>query len=65
VFARAHARLGEVPYAEVVVEDRCDVQALQAHCARVLSPYKVPLEFALVDAVPRSPGGKILRRPAS
>ena len=66
VFARAHDRLGEVPHAEVVVEGgRCDLQALQAHCARALSPYKVPLEFALVDAVPRSPGGKILRRPAS
>lgn len=65
VFARAHARLGEVPCAEVVLEGACDLEALQAHCARSLSPYKVPLEFRVVDAVPRSPGGKILRRPAT
>jgi len=64
VFSRAHPRLGEVPYAEVVAAGgRCDVEALKAHCAQLLSPYKVPLEFTIVDAVPRSPGGKILRRP--
>ena len=37
---------------------------LKAHCARALSPYKVPVEFTVVEAVPRTPGGKILRRPA-
>ena len=63
VFSRPHAHLGEVPCAQVVVDaPECDLQALKAHCARFLSPYKVPLEFAVVDAVPRSPGGKILRR---
>ena len=63
VFARSHARLGEVPCAEVVLDSSgCDLDALRAHCARVLSPYKVPLEFTVVAAVPRTPGGKILRR---
>ena len=38
-------------------------QALKAHCARALSPYKVPVEFTVVEAVPRTSGGKILRRP--
>src|SRR5882762_3732062 len=65
VFGRPHARIGEVPCAEVVVDPAgCDLDALKTHCARVLSSYKVPLEFKVVDAVPRTPGGKISRRPA-
>jgi len=65
VFGRAHAHLGEVPCAEIVADTgRLDLDALKAHCARALSPYKVPVEFTVVEAVPRTPGGKILRRPA-
>lgn len=65
VVGRSHARLGAVPYAEVVLDSPdCDVEALKAFCARTLSPYKVPLEFAVVAAIPRTPGGKILRAPA-
>jgi len=64
VFGRAHARLGEAPCAEIVVDPGgCDLDGLKAHCARVLSPYKVPVEWSVVEAVPRTPGGKILRRP--
>lgn len=64
VFGRAHARLGEVPCAEIVFDaGGCDLDGLKAHCARVLSPYKVPVEWRVVEAVPRTPGGKILRRP--
>jgi acyl-CoA synthetase (AMP-forming)/AMP-acid ligase II len=64
VFARAHPHLGEVPYAEIALDGAAiDVEALRAHCSVRLSPYKVPLEFRIVDAVPRTPGGKILRRP--
>jgi len=64
VFGRAHAHLGEVPCAEIVLYSGCDLDGLRAHCGRALSPYKVPVEFTVVDAVPRTPGGKILRRPA-
>ncbi len=65
VFGRAHARLGEVPCAEIVVNaGGFDLDTLKAHCARALSPYKVPVEFTVVEAVPRTPGGKILRQPA-
>jgi len=65
VFGRAHAHLGEVPCAEIVLDSTgCDLDALRAHCAHALSPYKVPVEFTVVEAVPRTPGGKILRRPA-
>lgn len=64
VFGREHARLGEVPCAEIAVAGGgCDLEALKAHCARALSPYKVPVEWTVVAAVPRTPGGKILRRP--
>jgi acyl-CoA synthetase (AMP-forming)/AMP-acid ligase II len=59
----AHPRLGQVPRAEIVLAGTgCDVDALRAHCARALSPYKVPVEFSVVTAIPRTPGGKILRR---
>jgi len=62
VFSRPHARMGEVPCAEVVLDSRgCDLDALKTHCARLLSSYKVPLEFTVVDAVPRTPSGKIRR----
>jgi len=61
VFSRPHAHMGEVPCAEVVVEPGCDLMALRSYCARVLSSYKVPLEFTVVDAVPRTPSGKIRR----
>jgi acyl-CoA synthetase (AMP-forming)/AMP-acid ligase II len=64
VFARPHPHLGEIPYAEIALGGAAiDVEALKAHCNTRLSPYKVPLEFRIVDAVPRTPGGKILRRP--
>ena len=53
-----------MPCAEIVLDAAgCDLDALKAHCARALSPYKVPLEFTVVDAVPKTAGGKILRRP--
>jgi long-chain acyl-CoA synthetase len=60
VFSRPHARVGEVACAEVVVDPR-HLDALKTHCTRVLSAYKVPVEFTVVDAVPRTPSGKIRR----
>jgi acyl-coenzyme A synthetase/AMP-(fatty) acid ligase len=63
VFGRPHAGLGQVPHAEVVAAGRpFDVEALRAHCARALSAHKVPVEFTLVPAIARTPGGKVLRR---
>jgi long-chain acyl-CoA synthetase len=64
VFGTPHPRLGQVPRAEVVfTTPRPDVDAVKRHCARALSPYKIPVEFRVVDAVAKTPGGKILRRP--
>jgi acyl-CoA synthetase (AMP-forming)/AMP-acid ligase II len=62
VFGRPHPRLGEVPCAEIALDPGTDLDDLKTHCAHMLSPYKVPLEFTVVDAVARTPGGKILRR---
>lgn len=64
VHGHPHARLGEVPRAQIVLDSpACDLDALRAHCARELSSYKVPVEFTVVAAIPKTPGGKILRRP--
>ena len=64
VFGTPHAQLGQVPRAEVVFATPSpDVDGLRRHCARVLSPYKVPAEFTVVEATAKTPGGKILRRP--
>ena len=63
VVGEPHPRLGQVPRAEVVLADGgCDLDALKSHCARALSSYKVPLDFTVVPAIARTPGGKILRR---
>jgi len=65
VLGRSHHRLGQVPVAEVVLAEPAaglDRQALEAHCARQLSPLKIPIELAVVEAIPKTAGGKILRR---
>jgi long-chain acyl-CoA synthetase len=67
VFGRPHAHLSEVPYAEVAVRDEhratFDPADLVAYCSRELSPWKVPVKIDVVASIPRTPGGKILRRP--
>jgi len=66
VFGYPHTHLGQVPGAEIVLDSPdCDVNALRSYCARALTPYKVPLEFTIVPAIARTPGGKILRVPGS
>jgi acyl-coenzyme A synthetase/AMP-(fatty) acid ligase len=63
VVGAPHPHLGQVPRAEVAfLTPEPDLDGLRAHCARLLSPYKVPFEFTVVEATPRTPGGKILRR---
>jgi acyl-CoA synthetase (AMP-forming)/AMP-acid ligase II len=66
VFARPHPHLGELPRAEIVLASgtaALDRAAVEAHCARHLSPYKVPVELTVVTAIPKTAGGKIVRRP--
>lgn len=53
-------RLGEVPVAFVVGDAGAD--ELEELCRRHLTPYKVPVAFRRVTALPRSDVGKVLRR---
>jgi acyl-CoA synthetase (AMP-forming)/AMP-acid ligase II len=57
-------RLGEVPWAFVVPRAGTSVDAdgLEALCRQHLAPYKVPVRFESVDALPRNEVGKVLLR---
>jgi long-chain acyl-CoA synthetase len=57
-------RTGEAVVAFVVPEPgtRPDADALLAHCTRGLARYKCPTRVEIVDALPRSFAGKVLRR---
>jgi long-chain acyl-CoA synthetase len=55
-------RLGEVPYAWVIGGSSLDPSDLGAWCRDRLVPYKVPAGFTVVDDLPRSEIGKLLRR---
>jgi acyl-CoA synthetase (AMP-forming)/AMP-acid ligase II len=57
-------RLGQVPWAFVVpaAGARVDAAALAALAREHLAPYKVPVEFRAVDALPRNDIGKVVAR---
>jgi acyl-CoA synthetase (AMP-forming)/AMP-acid ligase II len=56
------AESGERPVAFVVARGELDRDALMAYVAEQVAPYKQLREIELVDALPRSPTGKLLRR---
>lgn len=60
------SRVGQIPWAFVVVRDGADPTELDARLdARAresLAAYKVPAGYSLVDELPRSDVGKVLRR---
>jgi acyl-coenzyme A synthetase/AMP-(fatty) acid ligase len=58
----ADERLGEVPVAFLVTTGAFDEDELVAVCREHLAPYKVPVRFRRIDALPRSEVGKVLRR---
>jgi fatty-acyl-CoA synthase len=64
VVAQAHERWGEVPYAFVVTQPDADVDAdaLLEHCRASLANFKVPTGVTFLDALPRNPSGKVLKR---
>jgi len=53
---------GEVPKAFVVLRRAVPPEALLAYVAERVAPYKKIRAVEVVDAIPRSPSGKILRR---
>jgi len=65
VLGREDPHWGEAVTAIVVarVGERLDAEALRAHCAGSLAPYKVPKHFVLAsEPLPRTRSGKLLRR---
>jgi long-chain acyl-CoA synthetase len=64
VLAKEHPHLGEIPVAEIVLEPGAvapDRKALAAHLRARLPAYKVPREFRVVDDLPRTATGKLVR----
>lgn len=64
VVAHPDERWGEVPVAYVALAAGATVtpDELVEHCRARLARYKVPKEVSLVDALPRNPSGKVLKR---
>ncbi|MBI3880960.1 MAG: acyl--CoA ligase [Verrucomicrobia bacterium] len=67
VFGRAHAHLGEVVEAEVVLDPpEATLDSVRAFCREHLASYKIPMRFTVVTALPRTPvTGKIRRDSAA
>jgi acyl-CoA synthetase (AMP-forming)/AMP-acid ligase II len=64
VVGRPDDRWGEVPVAYVVLRSGTDAtaDALIEHCAAQLAKFKVPRDVTFIDALPRNPSGKVLKR---
>jgi acyl-CoA synthetase (AMP-forming)/AMP-acid ligase II len=64
VVGRPDARWGEVPVAFVVLRTGATPTAdeLIDHCRGQLAKFKVPKEIFFIDALPRNPSGKVLKR---
>jgi len=64
VVARPDERWGEVPVAHVVRREGSTVTAdeLLDHCRAQLAKFKVPKDITFLDALPRNPSGKVLKR---
>lgn len=55
---------GEVPLAVVVAKGgvRIDINEISAHCRPQIAAYKIPKHIEYVDALPRNPTGKVLKK---
>lgn len=62
VVASPDASRGEVPVAFVVPRGDVDLDAVRAWVNDRVAPYKRLRELHVVDALPRTPSGKLLRR---
>jgi fatty-acyl-CoA synthase len=64
VVARPDERWNEVPVAFYVTApgENVDAEQLQTHCRASLAGYKVPKAYVAIDALPRNPSGKVLKR---
>jgi acyl-CoA synthetase (AMP-forming)/AMP-acid ligase II len=55
-------KYGQVVEAAVVLSETVTEQELRAYCRRSLAAFKVPSKIRSVDAIPRTPTGKVQRR---
>jgi acyl-CoA synthetase (AMP-forming)/AMP-acid ligase II len=64
VVGRPDPKWGEVPIAYVVVRAEAAPTAAELieHCRGQLAKFKVPKDVLFVDALPRNPSGKVLKR---
>jgi acyl-CoA synthetase (AMP-forming)/AMP-acid ligase II len=64
VVGRPDPRWGEVPMAFVVLQQEytATAEALIAACEGKLAKFKIPREVRFIDALPRNPSGKVLKR---
>jgi fatty-acyl-CoA synthase len=64
VVGRPDERWGEVPVAFVVLRagESVTAEELIVHCAGQLAKYKVPKDVTFLEALPRNPSGKVLKR---
>lgn len=62
VVAVADGRWGERPWAFVVVAGRVDQSSLRAHLRGMLAGYKIPDVIRVLDDLPRTSTGKLLKR---
>ena len=64
VIARQDDKWGEVPLAVVVLRDGAslDLDTMIRFCRQHLAGFKCPRDLRIVDALPRNPSGKILKR---
>jgi acyl-CoA synthetase (AMP-forming)/AMP-acid ligase II len=64
VVGRPHDRWGEVPVAFVVLREGATAteNVLVEHCRAQLARFKTPKAITFLDALPRNPSGKVLKR---
>jgi acyl-CoA synthetase (AMP-forming)/AMP-acid ligase II len=62
VIARPDEEAGEIPHAFVVLKGPATAEELMAFVASRVAPYKKVRRVDFIDAIPKSPSGKILRR---
>jgi acyl-CoA synthetase (AMP-forming)/AMP-acid ligase II len=62
VIPLAHQESGEVPKAFVVLRGDLTADAIKAYVLERVAPYKKLRDVEVIDQIPKSPSGKILRR---